>query len=346
MQVNRATIFALLLVACDFGSATRENDQGPPVFVKATAPASAAQVPADGTITIAFDRLLDPQAIGADTIVVLDAGGARIDATRAYDPVRRVVRLYAPAGEGRAWLPAGQNVRVQLGAIESIDRAPLAATTTRELTFAVVAPTGTETPPEISFCRDVLPVFVAKCAGGACHGAIASSSSSSSSGESSPVQTPVGLILDTPLGIANTAVARVAQGSNTGLHAGVARGRGAAFGIDMPIIDPRRPGSSWILYKSLLSPVPAAQPAPIARPARCDGSAPSPATVSPGIGLPLEDAERARLAGFVPGQPMPYPTFDKAGQPTFDPIAQDDLDRIRLWIEQGAVVRACTSCER
>jgi len=51
---------------------------------------------------------------------------------------------------------------------------------------------------------------------------------------------------------------------------------------------------------------------------------------------PLSATERATLAGLVPGREMPYPAVFDGGPGTGSPV--DDLERVSLWIAQGASV--------
>lgn len=197
---------------------------------------------------------------------------------------------------------------------------------------------------DASFCRDVMPIFRAKCAGGACHHAV--------TGTSVPA---AGLLLETTLGVKNTAIGNptpiVARGSNTGPRTATEPLK-LAFGVDMPIIDPKDPGNSWLMYKVLL-----AQPRPVDQ--ALDASTPA-CFAKPAERLvdpaslpmqPLADDERRRLGEFIFGRPMPFPqnlpdnVQSTEGDPQALPLTFDDLERIRVWIAQGANTdETCNAC--
>lgn len=74
-------------------------------------------------------------------------------------------------------------------------------------------------------------------------------------------------------------------------------------------------------------------PAPIA------GLLPAP------LATPPDDVERGILAGFVPGQQMPYPNIGPNGPTNGNPaLTFDELERVRLWIAQGAAVTGECVC--
>ena len=64
--------------------------------------------------------------------------------------------------------------------------------------------------------------------------------------------------------------------------------------------------------------------------------------------LPLSSEERARLANVIPGSSMPIVSSgvlsDPGGSGSSTPLTVDELERIRVWIAQGAVIDACPSC--
>jgi hypothetical protein len=55
---------------------------------------------------------------------------------------------------------------------------------------------------------------------------------------------------------------------------------------------------------------------------------------------PISSGERAALAGLIPGREMPYPTVWDASLATG--VSIDSMERISLWIAQGASVRSGT----
>jgi|HubBroStandDraft_1064217.scaffolds.fasta_scaffold45736_3 hypothetical protein len=216
-------------------------------------------LPANGAIQLAFDRLLLPACITRQSFILQG-----LTPTVAYDPVARVVTVTPIAP-----LIPGQTYEIDLGTpanaadvtgVRAIDGAILAPGSTNRIVFLASAATATSAPtppPTIDFCNDVfMPVFQT-CGGGGCHGTALPAA---------------GLLLTTPEGVVQTAIGRVAHGSNTGPNAGPPQPPGLLFGEDMPIIDPGtdgsgNPGDSWLLYKLLMA-VPEAGVDP-----SCDGGA-------------------------------------------------------------------------
>jgi len=292
-------------------------------------------LPSDGVVQISFDRYLLPTTITRQSYLLLTAAGEPIPnfALRTiYDPVARTVAITGPEGPGVTWLTEGAFYRLVLpvapaegstdvGGFRAIDRAPLAAG--RTYLFRATAPSGVRRyEPAFDFCADVLPIFVRKCS--TCH---------------APGETALaGLVLSSPDGLRRTAIGRVAQGSNTAALAGSPAEQGPVFGINMPIIEPGDPGSSWLTYKIELAPLPVvdagAPPEYACGPASTAAFAP----IAPYRAAALDD-ERAILAGYVLGREMPYPTA-RVG-PTSQPLTFDERERVRVWIANGANVREC-----
>jgi hypothetical protein len=211
-------------------------------------------------------------------------------------------------------------------------------------TFQAVAPSA-PTPAAnrvINFCDDVLPIFQLRCSGGLCHAAPI--------GTTSPAES---LILETPVGVLATAVDRVAQESNTGPLSLYPQPQGEYFGVDMAIVAPGDPGSSWLMYKALRGTVRPIDQGLDAGVATC-GSAAAPlsafalATPQPTLLLPASEEEI--LSQYILGQQMPYPLnlVANEGTPPEDystlPMTFDELERVSAWIAQGASVTDCTSC--
>ena len=123
----------------------------------------------------------------------------------------------------------------------------------------------------------------------------------------------------------------------------------------MPLISAGSPGDSWLLYKMLLALPPSTTP--VVKRLKCDGSeGTTPVDTTTLYTAPFSQAasadERARLGEVVVGQPMPYPSKPGAaedaafGDPlTEAPLSFDQLERVRLWIAQGAKLEECGACE-
>src|SRR5262249_35019045 len=144
------------------------------------------------------------------------------------------------------------------------------------------------------------------CSNGTCHGSGGRSAAS--------------LVLDTTEGIANTAINRVAQGSNTGAVAGRPSSPGKTFGVDMPIIGVNdgasgNPGNSLLVYH--LQPAPA-PPSDFGKrpPVICGSAGTTPAAEKPysalagGARLEPDEVEHAALSNAILGNQMPYPVLE------------------------------------
>jgi len=326
---------AVGLAGCDTG---HQDDQ--PVGVGATVHIVGANVGPTQTlvsgapIELAFDRLLNPLAVTRQTFVLQDLFGNFLVPTPSYDPVSRVVRLCL---QSSAALLADQSYELTIlpptgptdtAGFRAIDGAGLDPSVNTVIEFPVVngaAYVGSDacngaTP--VDFCSQVLPIFASKCGGSNCHGGNLPAA---------------GLLMATAQGIQATAVGRVAQGSNTG-NAAQAVPPGLIFGVDMPIITPGAPGSSWLMYKLLLAEPPACSSTPGTS---CDAGAAGVEDnryplVTPEWTL-LSDSERATLANYIQGREMPYPADPSAPlDSATSPLTGDELDTVSLWIQQGA----------
>ncbi|MGO8998601.1 MAG: hypothetical protein ACLQVI_35210 [Polyangiaceae bacterium] len=284
-----------------------------------------------------------------------DEAGNYPEPVVTYDPVTRVVSLSSPNAQPGPWLTPSVTYTVTIGVSapgdytggsgpRAIDNATLTAPVVE--TFQAVAPATPTSGADrtIDFCDDVLPIFQLRCSGGLCHAAPL--------GNDNPAE---GLILETSLGVANTAIGRVSQESNTGPLAGAPQAQGKTFGVDMGIVTPGNPGSSWLMYKVLLGalrPIDATLDAGVAT---C-GTDPAPTAVlqlptpQPAATLMLSLSEQGILSEYILGNQMPYPLNLPAneGTPPEDfatlPLTFDELERVRAWIAQGANVTDCTSC--
>jgi hypothetical protein len=355
LAVLAAAVFA---AACDTGSRHDASlGVGPALNVVGfNGDATGGQLPADGTVQIAFDRLLHPASVTRQSFAIRDASGNFLQPAVTYDPVARVVTLLNPGGT-EAWLVAGLTYTVSIGVSKAddytggsgpraIDGATLAAAVSK--TFQAVAPTA-PTPTSdraIDFCADVLPIFQLRCSGGSCHAA------------PGQVTRPAeGLVLQTAAGVANTALGRSSQESNTGALA-KPQVQGRAFGVNMALVDPGNPGGSWLLYKVLLGQLRAVDQGLDAGVATCGagGTAPLPVaqTTLPQPTPLITADERARLSEYVLGNQMPYPLNLPSSTPTpitptddessTLPLTYEELQRVRAWITQGAKTAECPSC--
>ncbi len=308
----------------------------------------------NGVIQIGFDRMLLPITVTRQSILLLDYTMNAIAPIVSYDPVARIVTLSNPDANNPNWLKPDQAYKVVLGipdgdvdvgGVRAIDRAPLDPNQVLQFGFLVSTDTTPNVSqlvsgPPINFCNDVYPIFTASCSQPSCHGAVSGS-----------VRPAAGLVLGTSAGVANTAITRVANGSNTGPLAGAGHAPSHIFGIDMPIVDPGNPGNSWLLYKVLLGPVGTPVVADLGD-AGVAGEAGAPVLACTPQGsaiassvpvVPMSDDERARLSNYVLGQKMPYPSAPGRATPAED-LTLDQMERLRAWMQQGAVITDCSSC--
>lgn len=356
-------IAAALIAACDQGKQHNEQTAGPQITIISVKP----PLTASGSIQIAVDRLLNPFTVTRQTVQLREAGGTPVTPLVSYDPVARVITLADPGTPG-AWLKPGQPYKVKIGipangaddvgGVRAIDRATLSpADPLREFDFLTPKDVGVATPePTMHFCSDVLPIFQRSCAASICHGTPRPSTDTAHFGAS--MSSPAaGLILEYANAVANTAIARVANGSNTGGIAGAGGPPQHLFGIDMPIVDPGtagagNPANSWLLYKVMLARPAEGMNVTVARRVKCDGTLGTPPqAVGPFLqSTPIDDTERAILSDYVLGREMPYPDLTAVGvsDPQTNPgLTFDELERIRLWISTGAKIDVdCGACEK
>jgi hypothetical protein len=338
--------------ACDAGSRREQAYVGPSITVTAVNVGPDRPLPANGAIQIAFDRYLLPVTDVRQSFPIVDGQNRPLPPELlpnvSYDPVARTVTIIGPRGSGEPWLTEGQLYKLLLlvpeddsdaSGARAIDRATLDPAQRRVYEFFVGPPTVREPlEPKVHFCTDVLPIFVAKCAGGTCHGPDPSTAAS-------------GLVLTSSAGVAHTAIDRIAQGANTGgrtARGGEAPGR--IFGVDLPLIAPGNPGRSWLLYKIELARLPRLDVGP--NPGYvCTGEAggeplPPPALpYRPLVPLSLEadEIERDILNDHVLGREMPFPASQVEIYEQ-QSLTFDERERVRLWIAQGAQTPECGGC--
>jgi hypothetical protein len=258
-----------------------------------------------------------------------------------YDPITRTLTLSNP-NPGMPFLISGQSYELVFPVFNAdsgpfglvaIDGATMDPTTPT-IAFPVIDPLpNPPTYPTVHFCADVMPIFrvplpsgtEGACGGSTCHGL---------SAPPNPLQTSQGLVLDTEDGVLHTAIGVAAEETTTTAATGAISPQ-AIFPAGMPIIDPGYPANSYLLYKLLKydDGVPDASGASIAYTPTCFPIT-QPFNYGPAPGFASVD-EETRLANLVPGRRMPW-----GGTP----LTIDEMERIRLWILQGAQVEDCSSC--
>lgn len=332
--------------SCDAGKRHTQKTLGPAVLILGTSVDGNRPMPADGAIQIAFDRYLLPATVTRQAVVIIDGANKPLGPDLApivlYDPIARTVTLAPPK---QPWLTEGQPYKVLLPipegdsdatGLRAIDRATLFPDQRREIAFFVGPKANAPIEPTTSFCRDVLPIFVAKCSLSTCHGGSGDVAAAS-------------LVLNTSTGVGATALNRVAQGSNRGPRAGAATPSGH-FGIDMPIIDPGSPGNSWLMYKIDLASPPVA-PLPPPRFA-CTNGLLEPevkfvfAPLAQNAQRTADDIERSILSDYILGREMPFPV-QSVSDYVDEALTFDEREKIRLWIQglpRGSSVPECGGC--
>ncbi|MFO0548169.1 MAG: hypothetical protein U0271_07260 [Polyangiaceae bacterium] len=257
------------------------------------------------SISIHFDRFLDPRSVIRQAVCLRSDTGAlesfedcsgAIGLTPTYDPVTRTATYYLQEGQS---LEPGNLYRftvfrprdgVDFG-FRAVDGAGLAETISIDLQITA-APNGTpvEAPTEpdaAPTCNDVRKQLKS-CS--ACHDGTADGAAI------------MGLDLATVQGFA-AATSRVARQTQVGGNADDPATKPGRLGAAMPLIDPRNPGNSYLLYKALVRYAPREET--------------------------LADGELERLQeALVVGAGMPYNAQD--------PLSDLALETTSAWIAAGA----------
>ncbi len=176
-------------------------------------------------------------------------------------------------------------------------------------------------PAPVPSCQDVLAIFARAtstgllCSGSGCH--------------RPPAR--MGLDLSSAQGLAATAIGRVAHEAAVGPRPDVPLEDPPRVGVQMPVIDPGRPGNSYLMYKLIRNTDNFTAPA---GPCVTEHQVELPK----GQCLPPSHAESLRLREwFVTGEPMPLRrTVDDHPH-----LEQSDLRTIQSWIAGGADLAGC-----
>jgi hypothetical protein len=285
-------------------------------------------VPANATLAFRFDRFLNPASVNrqAFRIYTGDVETSPSPPTYhvTYDPVERVVELTPPAG---AALAAGSLYELELlvaaapgdSGIRAFDGAVLEEA---DLPLRGVFLTSASEPPPPAEsndydCERVMPIFAQSCSGAACH------QRGDNVVDGKPVaDAPHGLWLDNARNFTRSAVDRVARQTDVGdSSGGVPAERPARFGVRMPLVDPKNPANSYLVYKLLRNPAnfepcPADSTLEACRDAAAgDASAHPLVPLAEGQALAPDAAELDRLREwFVRGAPMPAPSASSGSQ--------------------------------
>ncbi|MEP7051626.1 MAG: hypothetical protein ABJB12_14790 [Pseudomonadota bacterium] len=297
-------------------------------------PSPECPVPTNVSIELRFDRFLLPGGgLSAGLLLFTGNKANSIGLTPEYDLLERVLvyrtdrslqpnTLYSLQIVPAASPPQG---------IWAFDGAPLVpGEVPLHMSFTTgdgPAPLPAPAPLNTDTCDTIVTGALASCA--SCH--------VTQPGDETVPPTkypPMGLDLSTSRGLFYTAIDHVAHQTETGgTAANVGLETPLRFGVQMNVIDPGYPSTSYLMYKLLEKP----------ENFRLDSSEPSCATgyhapVSDGNCAPPSAAELSQLREwFVRGDPMPKNSRPFQDQMPFTAaISHSTLKRIAGWISAGA----------
>lgn len=280
-------------------------------------------VPTNVTLAFRFDRFLDPFTASRQAIRLYTGDPATSPGPPpfevSYDPIERVVEFRTPPGYALAphtLYELELVVPKEPGdyGIRAFDGAPLAEA---ELPLHGTFFTGdapVDSPPAaVPTCEQIMGSVFSSCTGSACH-----QQGGNVVGGLAVGDAPYGLWLDSPRHFTLSAVGRIAHETEDGDQSGGAPALlPLRFGVRMPLVEPRNPANSYLLYKLLVNagnyePCPdAADTGPCSEPADPSQSAHASLPLGKGELLTPSLAELERLnEWFVRGVPMPRPRAD------------------------------------
>jgi hypothetical protein len=297
-------------------------------------PSPDCPVPTNVAIELRFDRFLLPGG-GLSAGLRLFTGDLAnsVGLTAEYDLLERVVVFHTDRRLQPNTLYSLQIVSADAPpqGLWAFDRAPLeAGAIPLHMSFTTgdgPGPAPAPVPVNTDTCQSIAASAFASCAN--CH-------VTQPGAETAPPTKypPLGLDLSSARGLFYTAIAHVAHQTETG---GTAANLGLEtplrFGVQMNVIDPGHPSTSYLMYKLLEKP----------ENFRMDGSEPGCETgyhapVSDGNCAPPSADELIQLREwFVRGDPMPKSSPPLPGQVAFKPaLSHATLKRIAAWINAGA----------
>jgi hypothetical protein len=284
-------------------------------------------VPADVTFELRLDRYILPARAVRQAILLYTNDRERtVFLEPEYDLVERVLLYRLPEG---AQLERGLLYTLEIvipkdeddDGLRAFDGAPIEAgrvplllqfrTALREPDADFSARLAREPVPS---CSEAVTIFnEVGCGSTSCHNA---------------EDRRMGQILFSEQGLVTTAIGKVAHQTSVGPQGYATLENPLRLGVQMPRIDPGRPGNSYLLYKLLRKPenFSASQAEPACssqhRTALPEGECPAP-----------PQAERDRLREwFVRGEPMPFGGLE-AGRRL---MTISDLRKLQRWIAGGS----------
>ncbi|MEI9940788.1 MAG: Ig-like domain-containing protein [Pseudomonadota bacterium] len=339
---------------CDQGSRDDAAGYGPPLHLLASYPADGqgtnapfgadvlcdaptpeCAVPTNVAIELRFDRFLLPGAVdGALSLYSGNPPANGVGLTAEYDMIERVV-VYRPSRP----LRPNTLYTVQLIASDNpafgfwaFDRAPLEeGEGAAPLRFSFSTGSGPRTEPAPvprppDSCETMTQGPLDSCVN--CH--VTKPDAQTTPPSAFP---PMGLDLSSPRGLFYTAVRQVAHQTEVGSSAaGEGLQSPARFGVQMNIVDPGSPATSYLMYKLLR------------KPENFELAGEESGCVT-GYHAPVSDLdcqpppedERARLREWwVLGDPMPKDGTSSTGESIAAATTRENLVRISAWIANGA----------
>lgn len=215
-------------------------------------------VPVNASLTLRFDRFLDPGTVNRQAIRVTTGDPAlspTIPYSVVYDPIERVVEFVVPPGY--AYVPQTlyqielvvPNGPSDFG-IRAFDGAPLGAGgQPLRRSFFTSQLTTTIAPRPEPTCAEIVSGVLTNPGLGDCATADCHRSTPGTAGGA-----PEGLWLDSVAHLQRTAIDRVAHETEYGDTSGSPLENSPRFGVQMPIVGPKSPGGSYLLYKLLRRP--------------------------------------------------------------------------------------------
>jgi hypothetical protein len=296
-------------------------------------PTPDCAVPTNAAIELRFDRFLLPGGLNAGLSLYSGnppANGVPLQAE--YDMIERVVvyrptRRLQPNTLYTAELVPSANPGQGFWAF---DRAPLEEGEV-PLRFSFSTGGGPRpelgpVPPPLDTCETMSNGPLSSCVN--CH-------ATRSDAETSPPSDvpPMGLDLSSSRGLFYTAIRQVAHQTETGNSAaGDGLQSPVRFGVQMNLVDPGSPATSYLMYKLLRK---AENFAAVGDPPTCVTGYHSPVSELDCQAPP--EAERVRLREwFVLGDPMPKDGTSSMGAPIAAATTRENLVRISAWIATGA----------
>lgn len=318
----------LSIFACNTAAPPPLEHRGPDLQVLGTAPLAAeglecqgelgCGVPPRAPIVLELDRYLLPSTAARQAIKLTRVGFDNLTFTSPnYDLIKGTLTFqpFHPLRPDTAYtvellIPSdSEEEDAQREGLRAFDGAPLAeGPVPLKFSFRTQpdpdpqadAPTQ-ETGPS---CREITDIFQKSCASAGCHAPCA--------GDGCAPE--MGLDLTGPAGLRATAIGRVAHQTETGAFAGTPLENPRRFGTQMPIIDPGRPATSYLLYKLLVN------------------AANYETGAGRELGFPLREDAKRLAEWFTQLSPMP---------PGRARLSVEELSAVEQWIAFGAETHDC-----